>query len=151
MTLLYDLKMPFGVSQNVWQFPIAIFKMNPISWLHITLMKPFKKNVKMFYALNLRKSCWAESGAVRHSSSGPQTVINRALSVWSHDTSWGTEVTKVCSSCMKSLSHWGTSCHASASGKKGGSWSQTHRGPFTPIRTQRIRAHMDLHAITQLI
>lgn len=78
----------------------------------------FKKTSKMFYPLNLRKSCRAESGAVRHSSSGPQTVINRALSVWSHDTGRGTEVAKVYSSCTKSLSQWDTSCHASATGKK---------------------------------
>lgn len=116
---LYDLKMPFGVPQNVCQFSVAIFKINPISWLDISLMKPLKNVQNVLCAEPLEKgSCWAESGAVRHSSSGPQTVINRALSAWSHDTSRGTEVAKVCSSCTKSLSHRDTSCHAFARGGK---------------------------------
>lgn len=61
---LKDLKMPFGVPQNVCQFSVAIFKTNPISWLDIPLMKPLKKNSKMFYVLNLRKREAAERSLV---------------------------------------------------------------------------------------
>ncbi len=97
----------------------------------------FKKTSKMFYPLNLRKSCWAESGAVRHSSSGPQTVINRALSVWSHDTGRGTEVAKVYSSCTKvSPSETQAAMHL-LQGKKGGQLeSGTQRAFHTDQNTE---------------